>query len=136
MLRVIDVQGVVVEGREGADYTAHDRHRVGVTTEAVEEGLQLLVNHGVVLHGADKLSLLLCGRQFAVQQQVSGLKVIRMFGQLFDRVAAVQQDTVVTINIGDLRLARCSRHEARVKCESARGRQASHIDYIGTHGAS
>ena len=27
-------------------------------------------------------------------------------------------------------------HEARVKCESARGRQASHIDYIGTHGAS
>ena len=136
MLRVIDVEGVVVEGRQGADYAAHDGHRVGVATEAVEKGLQLFVNHGVVLDGADELGFLLCGRQFAVQQQISGFKVVRVFGQLFDRVAAVQQDTVVTINIGDLRLAGRGRHEARVKCEPARGREASHIDYIGTHGAS
>ena len=105
MLRVIDVQGVVIEGRQGADYAAHDGHRVGVATEAVEEGLQLLVNHGVVLHGADKLGLLLSCWQFAIKQQVAGFQVVRLFSKLFDRVAAVQQDTVITVDIGDLRLA-------------------------------
>ncbi|MNH94192.1 hypothetical protein D3C73_468080 [compost metagenome] len=135
MLRVIDVQGVVVEGREGADYAAHDGHRVGVATEAVEEGLQLLVNHGVVLHGADELGLLFCGRQFAVEQQIAGFQVVRLFSQLFDRVAAVQQNAVVAVDIGDLRLAGSGRHETRVKGETARGRQAPNIDNIGTNGA-
>ena len=66
MLRVIDVEGVVIEGRQGADHTAHDGHRVGVATEAVEERLQLLVNHGVVLYGADELGFLLGCWQFAI----------------------------------------------------------------------
>lgn len=74
MLRVIDVQGVVVEGREGADHAAHHGHRMGVAAEAVEEGLQLLVNHGVVLDGADELFLLRGGGQLAVQQQVAGFQ--------------------------------------------------------------
>jgi len=66
MLRVIDVEGVVIEGRQGADHAAHNGHRVGVATEAVEEGLQLLVNHGVVLHGADELGFLLGCWQLAI----------------------------------------------------------------------
>ncbi|MNT28361.1 hypothetical protein D3C72_1640430 [compost metagenome] len=93
------------------------------------------MNHGVVLHGADELGLLFCGRQFAVEQQVAGFQVVRLFSQLFDRVAAVQQNAVVAVDIGDLRLARGGRHETRVKGETARGRQAPNIDNIGTNGA-
>ena len=74
MLRVVDVQGVVIERRQGADHAAHHRHRVSIAAEAVEEGFQLLVNHGVVLHGADELGLLLGVRQFAVEQQVAGFR--------------------------------------------------------------
>ncbi len=125
----------MVEGREGADNAAHDGHRVGIATEAVEEGLQLLVNHGVVLYGADELGLLLCGWQLAIEQQVAGFQVVRFFSQLLDRVAAVQQDAVVAVDIGDFRLARGGRHETWVEGETARGRQAPYVDYIGTNGA-
>ncbi|MCY1441084.1 hypothetical protein D9M71_573870 [compost metagenome] len=135
VLRVIDVQRVMVERRQGADHAAHDGHRVGVAAEAVEEGLQLLVNHGVVLHGADELGLLLGIRQFAVEQQVAGLEVVGFFGQLLDRVAAVQQDTLVAVDISDLRLAGCGRHETRVESEVTRGPQPSNVDNIGTNGA-
>ncbi|MNS78839.1 hypothetical protein D3C72_1124700 [compost metagenome] len=135
VLRVIDVQRVVVERRQGADHTAHDGHRVGVAAEAVEEGLQLLVNHGVVLHGADELGLLLGIRQFAVEQQVAGFEVVGLFGELLDRVAAVQQDTFVAVNVGDLRLARGSRHETRVEGEVTSGPQPADVDYIRTNGA-
>lgn len=121
MLRVIDVQGVVIERRQGADYATHHRHRVSVAAEAVEEGLQLLVNHGVVLDGADELGLLLGIRQFAVEQQVARFEVVGLFGELLDRVAAVQQDTFVAVNIGDLRLARGGRHETGVEGEVTSG---------------
>src|SRR5690606_23804986 len=85
-------------------------------------------NDGVVLDGVDELGLLLCIRQLAVQQQIGGLQVIGLFRQLFDRVAAVQQDALFTVDVGDLRLARRSRHEAGVEGESARGSQAADID--------
>ena len=134
MLRVIDVQGIVVEGREGADHAAHHGHRMGVAAEAVEEGLQLLVNHGVVLDGADELFLLRGGGQLAVQQQVAGFQVVGFLRQLFDGVAAMEEDAFVAVDIGDLRLAGGGRHEARIEGEVARGGEAPYIHYIGTHG--
>ncbi len=136
VLRIIDVQGVVVEGGEGADDAAHDRHRVGVTAETVEEALELLVNHGVVLDGADELLFLRSVRQFAVEQQVAGFQVVGAFGQLLDRVAAVQQDALVTVDVGDLRLAGGGGHEARVKSEVTGSGQATHIDHVRAHSAT
>ncbi|MCY1417601.1 hypothetical protein D9M71_331400 [compost metagenome] len=135
MARIVDVQGVVVEGRQGADHAAHDGHRVGVAAEAVEEALQLLVNHGVVLDGVDELFLLRGVGQFALQQQVAGFQVVGLLGELFDGIAAVQQHALVAIDIGDLRLARGGRHKARIKGVAAGGGQATYIDYIGPHGA-
>ncbi len=135
MLRVIDVERVMVERGQCADHSAHDGHGVGIAAEAVEEGLQLLVNHGVVLDVADELGLLLGSRQFAVEQQVAGFKVVGLFGELLDRIAAVQQDSGIAVDVGDLRLARSGRHEAWVESEAARGSQTPDVDYIGTNGA-
>ncbi|MNO92656.1 hypothetical protein D3C76_842370 [compost metagenome] len=133
--RIVDVEGIVIEGRQGTDYAAHDGHRVSVAAEAVEEALQLLVNHGVVLDGADELLFLRGIGQFALQQQVAGFQVVGFLGQLLDRVAAMQQHAVVAVDEGDLRLARGGRHEARIKGVAARGGKASYIYYIGPHGA-
>ena len=72
VLVIVDVQRVVIEGGQRAHHATHDSHRVCVATEAVEEVLQLLVSHGVALHGVDELFFLLGGRQFAVQQQEAG----------------------------------------------------------------
>jgi hypothetical protein len=42
---------LVVEGRQRADHTDHDRHRVRVATEALVELGHLLVHHRVLLDG-------------------------------------------------------------------------------------
>ena len=49
--RIVDVGGVVIEGRQRADHAAHDRHRMGVAAEAAEEARQLLMHHGVAGDG-------------------------------------------------------------------------------------
>src|SRR5690606_18047734 len=95
----------------------------------------LLVNHGVVLDDDYELSLLLGGWQFAIEQQVAGFQIVGLIGELLDRIAPMQQNTVVTIDIGDFRLARGGRHETRVKCEAAGGGKTAYVDYIGTYGA-
>ncbi len=47
LLGIGDVGGVVIEGRQRADHAAHDRHGMGVATEAAKEGRQLLMHHRV-----------------------------------------------------------------------------------------
>jgi hypothetical protein len=39
-------------------------------------------------------------RQFAVEQQVADFHEARLFGQLADRIAAVQQHAFIAIDIG------------------------------------
>ena len=89
-----------------------------VAAEAGEKARHLLMHHGV-MHDAIVEVLLLCGRrQFAVEQQVAYFEEIAVFGQLFDRIAAMQQNAFVAINIGDAGLARRGRGEARIVSES------------------
>jgi hypothetical protein len=44
-------------------------------------------------------------RQFAVENQVSSFQVSALLRQLFDRIAPITQNTLVTIDIGDLAVA-------------------------------
>jgi hypothetical protein len=53
-------------------------------------------------------------RQFAVLQQVGDFEEVAVFSQLLDRVAAVQQLALVTVDIGDLGLAAGRGQEAGV----------------------
>ncbi len=124
----------MVEGREGADNAAHDGHRVRIAAEAVEEILQLLVNHGVVLDGVVELGLLFCAGQFALEQQEAGLQEVGFLGQLIDRVAAVQEYTLVAVDVGDLGFTGRSGHKARVEGEYALGGQAAYVHNVGAHG--
>ena len=105
MVLVGDIQGIVIEGRERADHAAHNGHGVRVAAEAVEEGAYLLMNHGVVVHGADKALFLRLVREFAVEQKIGGLQIVRSGRELFDGVAAVQQNALVAVDVGDFRLA-------------------------------
>ena len=107
LARIVDVDGVVIEGRQRADAGHHDRHRMRVTAEAVEEPRHLLVDHGVAADAVVELRLLRGGRQLAVQQHVAGLEEVAVFGELVDRVAAIEQYAGVAVDVGDLRL-RCS----------------------------
>jgi hypothetical protein len=65
----------------------------------------LLVHHRVAGHAVVEVGLLRLGRQFAVEQQIAGLQEVAVFGQLVDRIAAVQQHALVAIDVGDLGFA-------------------------------
>ena len=90
--RIVDVGGVVIERGQRADRSHHDRHRMGVAAEALEEPGHLLVNHGVMDHALVEIVFLRLGRQLAVEQQVAGFEEVAVFGELLDRIAAVFQD--------------------------------------------
>ena len=128
--RIRDVCGVVIERREGANNATHDGHRVRVSTESVEKRSDLLVHHRMARHDADELILLLCGRQFAVQEQVAGLEIVRVLGQLLDRVSPVQKHALVAVDKGDLGFTGCGRRKARVVGEVSVGRQLANVDDV------
>ena len=76
-----------------------------VAPEALEEPAHLLVHHRVVGDAVVEIGLLGGGRQFAVEQQIAGLEEIAVLGQLLDRIAAIEQNAFVAVDIGDLGLA-------------------------------
>ena len=120
LARIVDVGGVVIEGRQRADHAAHDRHRMRVAPEAAEEAGQLLVHHRVMGDGVAEILHLRLGRQFAVQQQIADLQKVGMFGQLVDRIAAIQQDALVAVDEGDVAFAAGGRGEAGIVGEDVR----------------
>ena len=119
VLRVVDVERVVIEGRQRAHHAHHHRHRMRIAPETLVQARQLLVHHRVMGHHADEIGLLLRVRQFAVQQQVAHLEEIAVLRQLLDRVAAVQQHALVAVDVGDRRAAARRGQEARVVGEHA-----------------
>ena len=48
------ISGVVIKRRQSTNNATHNRHWVSVATEAVKEGSDLLVHHGVVRHHIDE----------------------------------------------------------------------------------
>ena len=104
-MRIGDVGGVVIEGRERADAAGHHRHRMRVAPEALEEPAHLLVHHRVVGHAVVEIGLLRRRRQLAVEQEVAGLQEVAVLGELLDRIAAIEQDAFVAVDIGDLGFA-------------------------------
>ena len=111
--RIVDVGGVVVEGRHRGDHRRHHRHRMGVVVEALEEAQQLLVDHRVAHDRVVERVELRLGRQIAVDQQVGDLEEARVLGELFDRIAAIQQHARVAVDVGDLAFGAGGGHEAR-----------------------
>ena len=135
-LRIVDVGGVVVEGRQRADRAAHDGHRVRVAAEARVEAGHLLVHHGVARDGVVEILELLLGRQLAVQQQVADLDEVGLLRQLFDRVAAIEQDALVAVDVGDAGRAVGRRGEARIVGEAAGvAVQPADVDDVRTDGS-
>ncbi|MNW63703.1 hypothetical protein D3C74_419310 [compost metagenome] len=74
---------------------------MGVTAEAAEEEGDLLVHHGVAGDQAFKFRVLRLGGRLAVQQDVTDFQVTGLGGQLGDGITTVQQDTLISVDIGN-----------------------------------
>src|ERR1700682_1366513 len=79
------------------------------------EARQLLVHHRVIGDVLGELRQLARIRQLAEQQQKSDLKVGRLLRGLIDRGAAVEQNALVAVDIGDCRAAARGAAEAWIE---------------------
>ena len=113
-LGIADILGLGIEGGERGDGRDQDAHRVGIVVETVHELLHVLVGHGVAHDFALPVFELFRRGQLAVQQQVGHFQESALFGQLFDRVAAIAQDAFVPVQVGDGTLAGGGVHEGRI----------------------
>jgi hypothetical protein len=112
--RVVDLLGVGVEGRQRPNRPDQDAHGVGVVVEAVDELLDVLLDEGVVVDLVGPVGQLPLVGQVALDQQPGHLQEADPFGQLLDRVAAVAQDPLVAVDVGDGAAAAGRVHERRV----------------------
>src|SRR5689334_21556270 len=76
------------------------------------------MHHGVDGDEVLEVLVLRFRRQLAVEQEVAGFQERAAFGKLVDRIAAIEQDALVAIDEGDLRLAAGGRGEAGVVGEA------------------
>ena len=66
-----------------------------------------------------EVGLLGRGGKLAIEQEIAGLQKVAVLGELLDRIAAIKEDSFITIDIGDLGLAARGRGEARIVREDA-----------------
>ena len=105
---VADVAGVGVERRQRADGGHQHAHRVRVVAESVHESLDVLVHERVVGDLVHPGVVLLLGGELALDQEIGHLEEVGLLRELLDRVAAVLEDALVAVDVGDRGL----RHEA------------------------
>ena len=74
---------------------------MGFTGKAVVERPHVFMDHRVVANSCAELFALRCGRQLAVNQQVGDLQEVTICGELFDRITAISQNSIFTVQIGD-----------------------------------
>ena len=110
----VDSLGVGINRRERGDDRDEHAHRMGVVLEALHELLDVLVDHRVERDLAHPRVQLRRRRQFAEDDQVGRLQVGAVFGQLVDRIAAVEQDALVPVDVGNPAAARGGVLERRV----------------------
>jgi hypothetical protein len=101
-VRVREVLGLRIERRERAHRADEDPHRVSVVSKAVDELAHVLVHERVQRDLALERRELLLRRKVTVHEEVDDLEERRALGELFDRVAAVPEDALVTVDERDL----------------------------------
>ena len=111
---VEDVLRVRIEARHRADDAQEDGHRVGVVLEPLHQLLDVLVQHRVERDLLGPVLLLLRGGKLAKQNQVGRLEEVALLRELLNRVAAIQQDALVAVDVGDRAAAVRRVHERRV----------------------
>ncbi|MPM66873.1 hypothetical protein SDC9_113785 [bioreactor metagenome] len=92
---------------------------MGVVRERVDQLLDVLRDEHVVVDVVLPLVQLGAGREFPVDQEVGDLEVAAPLGELLDRVAAVVEDALVTVDVGDRGMA-----GGRVEHAGVEGHQA------------
>ena len=91
-----------VETATGIDHGGEDGHGVSGDGEAFEVVAHVFVEVGILGEQFREPGKLLAGGEFTVDDQVGDFDEGGFFGELFDGVAAVQQDTLAAVDESNL----------------------------------
>lgn len=111
VLAVVRIGLVLVIGRERRDRGGEHRHRVRVVGQRLEEVLEILVQQRVAADLLVELGQLGGRGKLAVDEQPGDLEVAAGVRDLLDRIPAVAQDPLVSVDERDRRLRRRRVHE-------------------------
>lgn len=115
VLGIRGVERVLVVRREGGDPAREHRHGMCLVRQPVEELLQVFVQQGVAPDAVVEVLEFARARNLAVDEQPGDLEERQPLRHLLDGVTAIPQDSLVAIDVRDVRLRRRGVHEAVVE---------------------
>src|ERR1700730_7145909 len=80
---------------------------MGIVVETIEKFLDALVDEGVMRDVIAPVGKLRRRGKFSMKNQIGRLEVVALFGQLFNRVPAIAQNSLVPVDKRDLAGAGC-----------------------------
>ena len=87
---------------------------MGVPAKAAEQEIDLFVQHGVIGDAVHEFRALGRGRQLTEEDQIGDLQKVALGRQVLDRIATMEKDAFLAIDIGDLGRAACGGGEAGI----------------------
>ena len=114
ILRILDVLRIGIERRQPADRAEQHAHRMCVVAVAFQMLDDVGMDVGVLANVLRPLFELGLVRQLALIQEPRHFKKRRLLGDLFDRISAIAENPLVTVDECDGAAARGSIHERRV----------------------
>ena len=104
LLEIVRGELGMISGERPNECAQHD-HRRGLLGKARDQILHVRVDRGVLAEELAEGKTLLLSRQLAVDDEVSGLDIFGLRRELLDRIAAMAEDAVVAVEVGDAALA-------------------------------
>src|SRR5258707_14076344 len=98
MLRVSDLISVGIKRRQRSDSADEHSHGMRIVAEGLHQRLDILVDEGVMRDVVGPPRQLFLVRQLAKKNQVCDFQEVASLRELFDRVAAVFEDSLVAVN--------------------------------------
>src|ERR1700730_2142940 len=89
-----------------------------VVMKPLEKTQQLFVDHGVTHDRSVERFQSLFGRQVAAYEQISHFERARFLRKLLHRIATIQKNARIAVDIGDLAFGACGGHKSWVECKN------------------
>ena len=99
--RIVDLLRLGVEGRQRGDRADHHPHRVRVVAERLQQLRHVLVHIRMERHVVHEAIELVLRRELALEDQVGDLEERAALGELLDRVSAVPEDALPSVDERD-----------------------------------
>lgn len=117
LLAIVGVEQIVVvvhESRESTHNAYHDSHGMGWGFESFVEINDELIDHHFPHNNSLKLGELGSRGKAAIEEQIAGLHIVGVIGQILYPIPSVHELSLFAIDVGDVRDAAGGAHETRV----------------------